>query len=190
MPCFEGLFTEPHNSTVQDLLYVMAYWHGLAKLRMHTDSSLKTLDTVTTTLGDALRFFADETCRHFDTVELDKEYRARGRAAARRYTQAGGTGTPPTLTGKRAHLFNLDTPKFHFLGDYPQQIRFVGTSDGISTQTVRTPVFAIHTLTNESSFRASCNTASRKASTIKQITTMPFHRSSSTTYIAMYTRVS
>lgn len=115
----------------------MSYWHSLAKLRMHTDSSLKVLDDVTTTLGDSLRFFAEETSIHFDTVELDKEYRARGRAAARRFTRAGGTGTAPTVSGKQPRSFNLDTPKFHFIGDYPQQIPFVGTTDGISTQTVR-----------------------------------------------------
>lgn len=50
---------------------------------MHTDSSLKVLDDITTTLGDSLCFFAEETSGVFDTVELDKEYFARGRVAAR-----------------------------------------------------------------------------------------------------------
>lgn len=29
MPCFEGLFSAPHDSTVQDLLYVLTYWSTL-----------------------------------------------------------------------------------------------------------------------------------------------------------------
>lgn len=67
-----------------DLLYITAYWHSLAKLRMHTDSSLTVFESVTTELGKALRYFAEETCGHFKTVELDSEYSARARATARR----------------------------------------------------------------------------------------------------------
>lgn len=44
IPCFEGLLPSPHNEMVLDLLFISAYWHGLGKLRMHTDSSLEVLD--------------------------------------------------------------------------------------------------------------------------------------------------
>ncbi|OBZ68473.1 hypothetical protein A0H81_11674 [Grifola frondosa] len=37
IPAFEGLLPEPHNKVLMDLLFVFAQWHGLAKLRMHTD---------------------------------------------------------------------------------------------------------------------------------------------------------
>ncbi|RDB17809.1 hypothetical protein Hypma_000673 [Hypsizygus marmoreus] len=100
IPCFEDLLPDPHNKTILDLLYLMAYFHSLAKLRMHTDSSLRVLRQVTKALGDGLRFFADETCRHFDTFETDGEYQAWNRAAARQAAKhaqstAEASGLPP-----------------------------------------------------------------------------------------------
>src|ERR1700741_2407910 len=88
IPCFEGLLPSPHNETILDLLYVLNYWHSLAKLRMHTDSTLQIFRQTTTLLADSLRYFAIETCRHFNTFETDKEYRARNRATARQLVRA------------------------------------------------------------------------------------------------------
>jgi hypothetical protein len=59
----------------------MALWHGLAKLRMHTDATLDILDKTTTTLGNALRQFSKETCSAFATHELKRETAARTRNA-------------------------------------------------------------------------------------------------------------
>jgi hypothetical protein len=59
----------------------MALWHGLAKLRMHTDATLDILDEITTTLGNALRQFSKETCSTFATHELKRETAARTRNA-------------------------------------------------------------------------------------------------------------
>jgi hypothetical protein len=61
------------------LLYRLAEWHALAKLRMHTDSTLSILDTITTEVGHVVRRFRDITCASFRTVELPKEAAARGR---------------------------------------------------------------------------------------------------------------
>jgi hypothetical protein len=44
IPAFEGLLPEPHNSNILRLLFVCAHWHGLAKLCMHTDQTLKIMD--------------------------------------------------------------------------------------------------------------------------------------------------
>ena len=82
IPCFEGLLPEKHSETITDLVYVLTYWHSLAKLRMHTDSSLRVFRQVTTVLTDSLHYFADETCHNFNTFESDKEYQARGRATS------------------------------------------------------------------------------------------------------------
>ena len=76
---FDGLLPEPHNSTVLDLLFVMAHWHGLAKLRMHHDLTLDILDSVTVSLGKMLRSFKDITCPAFTTKELRREASARAR---------------------------------------------------------------------------------------------------------------
>jgi len=84
IPCFEGLLPSPHNETILHLLYILNYWHSLAKLRMHTDTTIRIFRQTTTLLGDALRYFTNETCKAFKTFETDKEYQARTRATARR----------------------------------------------------------------------------------------------------------
>jgi hypothetical protein len=67
---FEGLLPEPHNSSILQLLFTLAHWHGLAKLRMHTDVTLRILDDTTTSLGEQLRHFQAETCSAYTTCEL------------------------------------------------------------------------------------------------------------------------
>lgn len=82
IPAFEGLLEEPHNRHLIKLLYRTAEWHGLAKFRMHTDSSLTLLDELTTEFGELMRDFRDLTCSQFATVELPREIAARNRRAA------------------------------------------------------------------------------------------------------------
>jgi hypothetical protein len=81
---FDGLLPEPHNSAVLDLLFVMAHWHGLAKLRMHHDLTLDILDAVTVSLGKLLRSFSNVTCSAFETKELRREAAARIRRGAKK----------------------------------------------------------------------------------------------------------
>lgn len=61
------------------LLYRTAEWHGLAKLRMHTESSLNLLDELTAEFGQLMRQFRDLTCTQFATMELPRETAARNR---------------------------------------------------------------------------------------------------------------
>lgn len=84
---FEGLLPDFHNRVVLDLLFLMAHWHSLAKLRLHTDDTLDHLDKLTTALGEQLRTFQKKTCSAFQTTELPRETRARNRQQARRATQ-------------------------------------------------------------------------------------------------------
>jgi hypothetical protein len=67
-----------------ELLFTMAHWHGLAKLRMHNDLTLDVMDSVTTSLGVKLRVFSQKTCPAFATKELRREYDARLRREARK----------------------------------------------------------------------------------------------------------
>ena len=60
----------------------MGHWHGLAKLRMHNDLTLRVLESVTETLGTRLRDFSQNNCSTFNTVELHREHRARLRREA------------------------------------------------------------------------------------------------------------
>lgn len=57
IPVFDGLLPEPHNSSIMRLLFLCAHWHGLAKLRLHSDLTLDILDDVTTTLGEVFHHF-------------------------------------------------------------------------------------------------------------------------------------
>jgi len=61
---FDGLLPEPHNTYVLKLLFELAHWHGLAKLRMHTDATLDILSPVTTSLGNSLRTFEERHAQH------------------------------------------------------------------------------------------------------------------------------
>jgi hypothetical protein len=44
------------------LLFVVAHWHGLAKLRLQTDPTLDIMDSATVSLGEELRGFVKKTC--------------------------------------------------------------------------------------------------------------------------------
>lgn len=96
IPVFEGLLDEPYNTIVMDLLFTMAMWHALAKLRMHTTSTLSVFEQVTAELGSSLRRFSSGVCSHFRTRELPREEAARGRRTAAKVshgaTQSGMRG--------------------------------------------------------------------------------------------------
>ena len=82
LPVFEGLLDEPFNTIVLDLLFLLATWHALAKLRMHTDTTVQALRDVTRALGVGMRRFKAHVCAHFATKELPREEAARGRRTA------------------------------------------------------------------------------------------------------------
>lgn len=118
--------------TVQSLLYRFAQWHALAKLRVHSESTLDFLDRTFKVLSRQLRKFRDFTCAAFETVELAKEKAAR----QRRLAQCSGPDTSPESNGPRVKKFNLSTYKFHAMGDYVQTIKLFGTTDSFTTQIV------------------------------------------------------
>lgn len=183
LPVFEGLLDEPYNTIVLDLLWALATWHALAKLRMHTSLTVTYLDDATTVLGQNLRHFKNNLCDHFATKELPREEAARGRRTAAvigkgrgrgirgqgrgRGSRGAGRGrvgvrgsvrgrggdasgddeeTPANAQagGPRIKMFNLSTYKLHALGDYVKMIRLFGSSDNVSTQTVRVIIIALH----------------------------------------------
>ncbi len=78
------------------LLYRTAEWHALAKLRMHTDSSLDLLDEVTKEFGELMRRFQRSTCAKYATVELPREKAARKRRQTRR--SLGGPKSTSAVT--------------------------------------------------------------------------------------------
>jgi hypothetical protein len=141
------------------LLFRLAEWHALAKLRLHTESTLALMESVTAALGCELRRFRSTTCSAFHTMELPKETAARGRKASKKTAKAASDSTalptqapqtsaaPETISSettpeivpkkKKRRTLNLSTYKVHALGDYVRTIRMFGTTDSYSTQTVR-----------------------------------------------------
>jgi hypothetical protein len=119
---------------VQSLLYQFAQWHALAKLRIHSESTLVFLEETFKKLSRKLRKFRVDICAAFNTVELPKEKAARQRKSAQR---SETHNAPPESSGAKVKKFNLNTYKFHAMGDYVRTIRFFGTTDSFTTQIVR-----------------------------------------------------
>ena len=166
IPVFEGLLPKKHDEIVRKLLFELSTWHGLAKLRLHTESTVINLENSITRLGEILRKFSESLCPAYATYELPSEEAARVRrkATAAKKTKAQSpkkkkkkSTQPPAIEKKKAgpikpegsgqtsnskpsrrrRSFNLVTYKLHALGWYPRAIRLYGTSDNYNTQTVR-----------------------------------------------------
>ena len=122
------------------LLFLLCHWHGLAKLRMHTDDTLELMESVTAALGNHLRAFTTETCTAFSTKELhcetEAQMRRQGRKSLRKHGISSSQQNNAQATARKARTLNLQTYKLHALGDYTEQIRRYGTVDSYSTQTV------------------------------------------------------
>jgi len=153
IPVFEGLFPEPHDSIITGLLYTLATWHALAKLRLHTKWSVAYLEAVTKGLSSKLRAFVKSTCDVDETRELPRKVAARGRRksalAARKPVKprkmvVGKSSQPQSNARKK--VFSLQTYKLHALEDYSRVIRTFGTTDVYSTQPVGPHAFTLHPL--------------------------------------------
>lgn len=59
----------------------MAHWHGLAKLRLHSDFTLRIMDDVTSAVGRQFRAFKATVCLAYDTSEIPLSYLRRQRLA-------------------------------------------------------------------------------------------------------------
>lgn len=134
IPAFEGLFPDSIENAVQELLFVLADWHALAKLRLHTESTLTSLELATRILGQHLRHFADNVANTVATRETPRERAARAKRAAKKATEP--QGAPSSSISAKEKPYTLDRYKLHALGDYPNQIRLFGTLDVTSTQLV------------------------------------------------------
>lgn len=149
-----GLFQDNHNKPISTLLFVILTWHGLAKLRLHTELTLTLLRRSTVRLGQELRNFQRNICPHYDTKETAREAQSRIRAQARRegvgrasdtMTLAPLGGQPTAVSAattvqnpsRKKFTFSLTKPKVHFIGDYVPEIEYSGTTDNYSTQIVR-----------------------------------------------------
>ena len=122
---------------------MLAHWHSLAKLRLHTDETLAIFEKVTVCLGIELRTFANVTCAAFSTKELRREAEARKGHQVRNNAGARNSMMTTNVGDRRPKVFNLQTYKLHALGDYPSQIRLYGTTDSFTSQTVSSHMLVI-----------------------------------------------
>jgi hypothetical protein len=146
MPVFDGLLPAEHDNDIQSLLFTTAEWHTLAKMRLHTDSTLAWLDDSTKAFGKQIRRFQSYTCSFFDTRELPQEEAARSRRQKKKKGSASlpnpsppapaPSATATSSAGTKKKLFNLILIKLHALGDYVKTIKTFGTTDSYSTQPV------------------------------------------------------
>ncbi|KAG1819321.1 uncharacterized protein BJ212DRAFT_1268533 [Suillus subaureus] len=134
MPVFEGLFPEDHNKIVQSLLYRFAQWHALTKLRIHSETTLSVLDSMFMRLACQLCHFRDFTCAVFTTVELPKEKAAHEHKAACQGLDSNNRD--PSSGSQKVKKFNMNTYKYHAMGDYLQSIWLFGTIDSFTLQIV------------------------------------------------------
>ena len=107
----------------------MGCWHAYAKLRLHTDDTLRSFEQVTSDLGVLLRQVA-LMCIGHETTELPREHSARVRASTKKGLQ------PTSAGGPKAKQLSLSTYKLHALGVYPKTIRQRGTTDNYTSQWV------------------------------------------------------
>ena len=134
MSVFKGLLPPKHEEIVQTLIFQLAEWQALAKLRLHMDDTLALLDQALRWLGVQLRRFRRVTCAAFETKELPQESAQRQRRELAEM-QSGHRKRP----ARSFHLpksFNINTYKLHVLGDYSQMIKTFCTTDSYSTQVV------------------------------------------------------
>ena len=141
---FEGLLpSSTHNNIVRKLLFELATWHGLAKLRQHTETTVRDLENSTARLGDMMRTFQEEVCIHYQTFDLPSEEAARARRKAKTEAMAANVaekgkvqnGKESASGSRKVRKFNLNTYKIHALGGYPKAIRLFGSPDNYNSQT-------------------------------------------------------
>ena len=84
-------------------------------------------------LGQSMRNFQKNVCSHYKTKELPSELAAHTRQQSKKKANDGKLAATATRGSRQKH-FNLETYKFHSLGDYALSICLHGTSDSYNTQ--------------------------------------------------------
>jgi hypothetical protein len=116
-----------------------------------------------------MRKFEKYVCSKYDTKELPSELAARTRrqqwkAIQKPTTTPALTRKHPATKGPQQRKFNLETYKYHALGDYAPSIRLHGPLDGYSSQLVSYPVLSTRIYKTLSLIRVNLNTADQKDS--------------------------
>ncbi len=131
IPAIDGLLPPRDNEIIINMLFELANWYSLAKLRMHHDVTLENMEYATKHMYEAVKTFAATTCQQHTAVELPSEREARSRRDKKKNPDG------PSDSGRRVVTFNVvNTVKFHCLGDHTEYIRRCGPTDNTTTETV------------------------------------------------------
>ena len=144
---------------------------------MHTDDTLKLMESVTVLLGNHLHAFTTETCAAFSTKELHCETEAwiRHHSRESNHRISSSHQNNAQAAARKARTLNLQTYKLHALGDYMEQIWAYGTIDSYSTQTVsHQSCWSVYLQTFQSS-RESLNTILAKIDLLTPAEGCSFH---------------
>ncbi|KAH9911827.1 uncharacterized protein BXZ73DRAFT_93312 [Epithele typhae] len=128
IPAFQGLLPAKDDAVISGLLFELANWHALAKLRLHTEVTVDIFKDATTHMYDAFRAFKT-TCTRYEVYESKNEFQARLRREA--------AIDPQHVDGQRKKKpCNIwERPKFHGVSHAPDTVEDSGPLDGGSTQT-------------------------------------------------------
>lgn len=131
MPAIEDLFPMVDEPIIQDMLFELAVWHALAKLRLHTDVTLDIFRASTRHMYEATKTFATVTCPRHETRESVQQAQARVRRE-----QAQNPNAQPDSRRRQLKYNVINTYKYHSLGDFPDYVAGHGPTDNWTTQVV------------------------------------------------------
>ena len=94
------------------------------------------MDDMTAKLGSQFHEFHDKICPQFQTYELPCEVVAHQRHCSKQNHHSGENSVAQFSKDPRQKIFNLDTYKYHSLGNYTSTIHRFGTTNSYSTTTV------------------------------------------------------
>lgn len=122
----------------------------MAKLRLHTETTVQDLESSTARLGELLRDFQKTVCSEYKTYNLPTEEAAGNRRRSRKaaapqpthvYADSRSEDEQPQKKKKKkvrkTRDMNLESYKLHSLGAYAKAIRQYGTTDNYNSQIVR-----------------------------------------------------
>ncbi|KAG1720617.1 hypothetical protein EDB19DRAFT_1646981 [Suillus lakei] len=137
IPVFKDLLLDPDNDNIiLDLLFDLATWQAYAKLHLHTEDTLNFFNLATIVLGKSVCKFQRTTCAIYITMELPHEHATQGRWLAALAAKQGALAKSKGGLRPKVKKLNINTYKFHTLGDYPNTIRLRGTTDNYTMQPV------------------------------------------------------
>ncbi|KAG7091646.1 hypothetical protein E1B28_010667 [Marasmius oreades] len=134
IPCYEGLLLPDHNDIILDLLWDLNVVIAYASLRLHSNSTLASLNTMVTELGDSMCRFVNDTCTTYETTEIPEEAEERRTAAAKARKKKNKRKRDEEEDDLLPKEFNMRTFKIHNLEHYVYFIKNVGSLDGVSTR--------------------------------------------------------